>query len=217
MRIIVFARAPVPGAAKTRLVPALGAEGAARLHARLVERTLATACAAGIGPVELCCAPDAAHPFFAACAARFCVALTAQGAGDLGARMHRALAVDLPAVLVGSDCPALTPDVLHAAAAALRDDRDVVFAPAEDGGYALVAANRLRPGCFARIPWGSPEVMARQRSRLRACGLRWRELAPLWDVDLPSDLERLRRELTDGAALLSGLTREADVVLRPGS
>ena len=191
-RIIVFARAPVPGEAKTRLIPALGAEGAARLHARLVERTLATACAAGVGAVELCCAPDATHPFFAACAARFGVALTAQGAGDLGARMHRALAAGLPAALVGSDCAAMTPDYLRAADAALRDGCDLVLGPAEDGGYALVGANRLSPGCFEHIPWGGPDVMATQRLRLRACGLRWTELAPLWDLDRPGDLERLR-------------------------
>jgi rSAM/selenodomain-associated transferase 1 len=191
-RIIVFARAPVPGEAKTRLIPALGAAGAARLHARLVERTLATACAAGVGAVELCCAPDATHTFFAACAARFGVALTAQGAGDLGARMRRALAVALPAVLIGSDCPAMTPDYLRGAAGALGDGCDLVFGPADDGGYVLVGANRLNAGCFERISWGGPEVMATQRLRLRAWGLRWTELAPLWDVDRPGDLERLR-------------------------
>jgi rSAM/selenodomain-associated transferase 1 len=191
-RIIVFARAPVPGEAKTRLIPALGAEGAARLHARLVERTLATACAAGVGAVELCCAPDATHPFFAACAARFGVALTAQGAGDLGARMRRALAVARPAVLIGSDCPAMTPDYLRGAAGALGDGCDLVFGPADDGGYVLVGANRLNAGCFERISWGGAEVMATQRLRLRAGGLRWTELAPLWDVDRPGDLERLR-------------------------
>ena len=217
MRVIVFARAPVPGAAKTRLVPALGAEGAARLHARLVERTLATACAAGIGPVELCCAPDVTPPFFAACAARFGVALTAQGAGDLGERMHRALAAGLPAVLVGCDCPALAPAYLRAASNALREGCDLAFGPAEDGGYVLVAANRVPRETFADIPWGGPIVMAAQRSRLRALGLRWKELDVLWDVDRPDDLERLRREVADSAALLSGLTQEGDVVFRPVS
>lgn len=215
MRIIVFARAPVPGAAKTRLIPALGAEGAARLHARLVERTLATACAAGVGPVELCCAPDAAHPFFAACAARFGVALTAQGAGDLGERMHRALAVALPAVLIGSDCPAMTAESLRAASDALRDGCDLAFGPAEDGGYVLVAANRVPRETFAGIPWGSPVVMAAQRSRLRALGLRWKELDVLWDVDRPDDLGRLRREVADGAELLTAWTPEEVSALRP--
>jgi rSAM/selenodomain-associated transferase 1 len=210
MRVIVFAKAPVPGAAKTRLIPALGADGAARLHARLVERALETACAAHLGPVELCCAPDRAHPFFAACAARFGAVLTDQGAGDLGERMHRALAAKLPAVLIGADCPAMTADYLREAAAALAAGLDVALGPAEDGGYVLVAANRIRPDAFARIGWGGPDVMAEQRSRLREGSWRWTELAPLWDVDRPEDLARIRSGIPGVAALLRGLRGEGD-------
>ena len=106
--VIVFARAPVPGRAKTRLIPALGAAGAARLAARLTEHALSAAKAARLGPVELWCAPDSAHRFFADCARRYGVALRPQGAGDLGARMHRALARSAPAILIGSDIPAMT-------------------------------------------------------------------------------------------------------------
>jgi rSAM/selenodomain-associated transferase 1 len=210
MRVIVFAKAPVPGSAKTRLIPALGADGAARLHARLVDCALDTACAAGLGPVELCCAPDRSHPFFAECAARFGVSLTEQGTGDLGERMHRALAADLPAVLIGADCPAMTPEYLREAAAALAAGQDVVLGPAEDGGYVLIAANRIRPDAFARIGWGTPDVMTEQRARLRAIGWRWRELPPLWDVDCPEDLERIRSGMPGVAALLTALRREAD-------
>jgi hypothetical protein len=205
MRVIVLAKAPVPGAVKTRLVSALGAAGAARLHARLVERALDTALAAALGPVELCCAPDGAHAFFGACAARWGVSLTDQGGGDLGARMHRALAAGLPALLVGADCPALDAGYLRAAASALRDGCDVVFGPAEDGGYVLVGASRIRPDAFAHIRWGGPAVMAEQRARLRTLGLSWRELETLWDVDRPADLERLRRGIPGGGALLTGL------------
>src|SRR5947207_424647 len=89
-RIAVFARAPVAGAVKTRLAATLGADGAAALHARLVRHALATAVAADAGPVELWCAPDATHPFFAACAAEHGVTLHAQSGGDLGQRMHEA-------------------------------------------------------------------------------------------------------------------------------
>ena len=211
MRVIVFAKAPVPGSAKTRLIPALGAAGAARFHARLVERALGTACAASLGPVELCCAPNRSHPFFAECAARFGVALTDQGAGDLGERMHRALAAGLPAVLIGADCPAMTPDYLRQAADALSAGQDVALGPAEDGGYVLIAANRIRPDAFARIGWGGPDVMEEQRARLRAIGWLWTELAPLWDVDRPEDLERIRIGIPDGAALLTALVpREED-------
>src|SRR5689334_6632021 len=92
VRIAIFAKAPVAGQVKTRLAPLLGLEGAARLHAQLVVRALEEATAAAVGPVELWCAPDAAHPFFADSAARFGVRLRAQGEGDLGQRMARAFA-----------------------------------------------------------------------------------------------------------------------------
>ncbi len=216
MRVIVFAKAPVPGAAKTRLIPALGAAGAARLHEWLVERALETACAARLGPVELCCAPDRAHPFFAACAARFDVSLTDQGTGDLGERMHRALAAGLPAVLIGADCPAMTPEYLRDGAGALAAGYDVVLGPAEDGGYVLVGANRIRPDAFARIRWGGQDVMAEQRERLRSIGWRWQELALLWDVDRPDDLERVRREVPGGAARLNALTPPEGAGENPG-
>jgi rSAM/selenodomain-associated transferase 1 len=206
---VVFARAPVPGAAKTRLVPALGEVGAARLHERLVRRTLDTTCAAFPGRVELCCAPDAAHPFFAACAAENGAALTEQGAGDLGTRMHRALARALcdadAAVLVGTDCPALAPEHLRDAAAALAAGADVVLGPASDGGYVLVGARRVDAALFEGIRWGTDAVLGETRERIRALGWRHVELGTLWDVDRPDDLQRLRRELADGARLLAGL------------
>ena len=210
MRVIVFAKAPVPGSAKTRLIPARGAAGAARFHARLGERALETACAASLGPVELCCTPDRSHPFFSKCALRFGVSLTEQGTGDLGERMHRALAADLPAVLIGADCPAMTPDYLREAAAALAAGQDVALGPAEDGGYVLIAANRIRPDAFARIGWGGPDVMEDQRARLREVGWRWSELPPLWDVDRPEDLARIRSGMPGVAALLTALRREED-------
>jgi rSAM/selenodomain-associated transferase 1 len=205
MRVIVFAKAPVPGAVKTRLAPALGAAGAAQLHERLVDRALQTACAAGIAEVELCCAPDRSHPFFASRAGRFGVSLTEQGPGDLGERMHRALAAGLPAVLIGADCPVMTPEYVREAAGALAAGYDAALGPAADGGYVLVAAARIGPALFTRIRWGGPDVMEEQRARLRAIGWRWKELAPLWDVDRPADLERVRDGIPGGTALLTGL------------
>lgn len=188
--VIVFARAPQPGAAKTRLIPRLGAAGAAELHARMTRRALDTARAAFPGAVELCCAPDAAHPFFRDIGG---VRLGEQGAGGLGERMHRALVrASGPALLIGSDCPALTPGYLHAAAAALENGAEAVLGPAEDGGYVLIGARQSVPALFAGIGWGSAGVLDAQRERLRALGWRWAELAPLWDVDRPADLERLR-------------------------
>ncbi len=193
-RLLVFARAPVPGAVKTRLIPALGPDGAAELHARLLERTLETAHAAACAPVELWCTPDLDHPAFEAAAGRYGVTLRTQPPGDLGQRMQQALAATLAdagrAVLVGCDGPALTPQDLADAFTAL-DDHDVVLGPAEDGGYVLIGARRVSPVLFDGIEWGGPRVLRQTRGRLVALGWRWHELRMLWDVDRPDDLDRL--------------------------
>ena len=199
IRIAVFAKAPVPGEVKTRLIPALGAEGAARLHRRLVRHALSVAraasAAAGPASVQLWCAPDATHGFFAGCAAEFGASLHAQGPGDLGERMARCFASgDGASLLIGSDIPAMDAACLDAAAAALAE-QDAVFVPAEDGGYVLVGLRAglgtVRDAVFRDIEWSSARVMQQTRERLRAAGLRWRELPPLWDLDRPEDLARL--------------------------
>lgn len=192
--IVVLAKAPVAGYAKTRLIPALGADGAARLAAWLLERTMHAALRSGLGPVELCAAPDAAHPAVAAWAARG-VQLAAQGEGDLGERIARAFAracASAPRVLLlGTDAPRLDAAVLQAAARAL-EAHDAVFVPAVDGGYALVGLRRSVPRLFEDMPWSTPAVMARTRERLRALGLTHAELAPLADIDEPQDLVHLQ-------------------------
>jgi uncharacterized protein len=192
---MVFAKAPQPGSVKTRLIPLLGAEGAAALHARLTKRALATARAAAVGPVELACAPDTAHPFFRHCAEHYGAALAPQGEGDLGARMlaasERGLAAGTPVILIGCDCPALTPAHLRAAARALGEGVHAVLAPAEDGGYVLIGLARTDAALFRDIDWGEAGVMAATRHRLAALGWRWQALETLWDVDRPADYERL--------------------------
>lgn len=197
-RLLLFAKAPVPGTVKTRLIPALGEAGATRLHARLVEHALALAVAAGSGlaPVELWCAPATDHPFFAASAATHPVRLCSQRGADLGERMHHALATALEeaesAVLMGSDCPAIDGGYLAQAFVALEDGADLVLGPAADGGYVLVGLRRPQPALFRHIPWGGAEVLARTRERAHSLGLTVRELPELWDVDRPEDLARLR-------------------------
>jgi len=195
--VIVFAKAPVPGRVKTRLVPVLGEAGAARLQARLIRRALETALAADCGEVELCCAPHRRHAFFERCARIPGVRLAAQGGGDIGARMHRALARGLEthaaAMLIGSDVPSLRAPDLRAAARALRGGVDAVFAPAEDGGYALVGAARMSKRLFRNVNWGTASVMADTRRQLGVLGWRWRELRRVWDVDRPEDHARLLR------------------------
>jgi rSAM/selenodomain-associated transferase 1 len=192
--IAVFARAPVPGQCKTRLVPALGAEGAARLHRRMIERTVAFALTAGVGPVSLWCTPDTAHPAFTELSRDTPVQLCVQSEGDLGARMLAAFEAqkNVPLLLIGTDCPALTTRHLQACADVLRDGYDAVFLPTEDGGYVLVGLRTAQAALFEAMPWSTDKVMAETRRRLQRAGLAWREPATLWDVDTPADLERLR-------------------------
>ncbi len=201
-QVAVFAKAPVPGEVKTRLAGLLGERAAAELHATLVERALQTARNSGLGAVSLWGMPDAGHPFFAACASRYGVSLHAQSGGHLGERMAGAFGHLLargPALLVGADCPALSPADLREASAALAT-HDAVFQPAEDGGYVLVGLARALPGIFEGVRWGGQDVMQATRERLREAGATWRELAPRWDVDRPEDYRRL---------LASGLLAEA--------
>lgn len=191
IEIAVIAKAPQAGYAKTRLIPTLGARGAARLHRLLSLRTLATASTAGLGPVTLWCAPDTRHRFFRALQQRCGLDLRAQPEGDLGRRMAHVFAgnADRPLLLIGTDCPALGPDHLQQAALALRSV-DAVFITTEDGGYFLVGLQKPVPELFAGIDWSTPRVMAQTRSRMSALGLRWQEVATLWDVDRAEDVAR---------------------------
>ncbi len=192
--VIIFAKAPVPGLAKTRLTPALGAAGAAALAERLLLQATAAAVAAKLGPVELCVTPDTRHPVFQALVLQHGVSLTAQGEGDLGQRMHRALQRQLQhhahVLLMGADAPALDAPLLRAAAARLNNN-DAVFVPALDGGYALVGLSRPQPSLFEGMVWSTDRVMQDTRDRARAAGLRWAETAAVADIDVPADLQHL--------------------------
>jgi hypothetical protein len=201
-RILVFAKAPVAGACKTRLIPALGAEGAAALHRELLAGTLERLAPAGLAPLALWCAPDAEHPVFHALAQRFAVSLHTQQGGDLGARLLHAAADALgqaeAVLLIGCDCPGLRPAQLMSALAALLEppQRDAVLVPADDGGYVLLGLRRAAPELFTAVPWGGDRVAAVTRERMAELGWRWEELASLPDLDRPEDLLWYRQVIT---------------------
>lgn len=195
--LIVMAKAPVPGSAKTRLIPALGESGAARLAERFLRITVDAALAADIGPVTLCGTPDeCSSGVFAELLSSRHIGWAPQGGGDLGARMQRAFAQALrtqgPALLIGTDAPALDAAYLHAAAQALIR-HDTVFAPTADGGYALIGLHHALPALFADMPWSSGAVMSVTRQRLGALGLTSAELPMLHDIDEPADLVHVPR------------------------
>ncbi|MDX2474638.1 MAG: TIGR04282 family arsenosugar biosynthesis glycosyltransferase [Candidatus Krumholzibacteria bacterium] len=208
--LIIFTRFPEPGRTKTRLMPELGANGAAALHRALVERTLHTVRQASETRdvvLEIHHTGEVA-PMQAWLGAEW--KYRPQAAGDLGARMLASLAAaDGPAVLIGTDCPDLTPEILVGAFAALPQN-DVVLGPAADGGYYLVGMNSARPEIFVDIPWGGAQVLSSTRDRLAQAGLRWHELAILSDIDRPEDLARVPRELLPDRSFTRSFVRKKD-------
>jgi rSAM/selenodomain-associated transferase 1 len=195
--IAIFAKAPVPGFAKTRLIPVLGAEGAAALAARLIRRIAAQAAASNLGEVTLWCAPDADHPLFGQLANRQGLRLATQQGADIGERMaHAFAATQGPLILVGADCPSIDTARLRQAARQL-EEADIVIDPAEDGGYGLVAGSMLPSGLFQGIAWSTSRVMAQTRERAATLGLHLAQGPLLRDLDTPEDLAWWRSRAPD--------------------
>ena len=192
--LLIFCKAPVAGQVKTRLQPALSADQAVAAHRALTRLTLDRAFQQPLCGVRLYCAPDTGHAFFRQCAADYPLTLLKQCGDDLGERMlnafTEALAQYRHAILIGCDCPSLTFDDLQQALTALQNGKDVVIAPAEDGGYVLIGLNAPQPALFQNIEWGSEKVMAETRRRTAGVSLTIYELATQWDVDTPEDWAR---------------------------
>lgn len=191
VRIVIFAKAPVPGRVKTRMIPALGEAGAAQLAARMFDRALEQALVAAVGPVELCMSPSSDSPEWAGISLPPGIETSAQGEGDLGVRMarptQRAIARGEAVLLTGTDCPDLTAGRLRAAAAHLSE-HDAVLHRAEDGGYPLLGLSVFDASLFESMPWGTETVANLTLERLAA--LNWRVWVgeTLRDIDEPGDL-----------------------------
>ncbi len=182
-KVIVFARFPVPGAAKTRLIPALGAQGAAEMHRKLVERTMHTVRRSAL-PFEVRCTGADLSAFASWLGTG--VALVEQGGGDLGDRLARAKP---PAILIGCDAPDLTAGHLTMAARALQT-RAAVIGPALDGGYWLLGIAKALPTLFGDMAWGTDSVFAETITRMAAAGINPLQIETLADLDRPEDLLR---------------------------
>lgn len=185
VRLVVFTRFPEPGKAKTRLIPSLGAGGAARLHRRLTEHTLAAARASGL-PVEVR-TTGAPITQFAQWLGED-IAIVDQGEGDLGERLRHA-AAPTPVLFIGSDLPDITPAHLIDAAAHLQSGH-VVLGPAEDGGYWALGLTEPANYLFEDMPWGTDRVFAITFRRLREAGIDPVLMPTLADCDRPEDLAR---------------------------
>lgn len=198
--LILFARAPRAGEVKTRLLPAVGPSGAARLYRAFLEDAARVYSGRGRWSAVLCAEARGSEELAGIFAGGW--RIEAQSEGDLGDRLARAFRAEFArgapaAVAVGSDHPSLPRDRLVEAFATLADESDAALVPAEDGGYCAIG---LRAGTdvdtvFRDIPWSTPSVLAATFDRLRTARLRVRELASAYDVDRPQDLDRLRRDI----------------------
>jgi len=195
-RILLFAKAPVPGQVKTRLIPSVGAQRAAEIYRTLLERVIEEA-TREIASVEIWCAPDTRHAVFQTVVGNPSITLRTQTTGDLGQRMayaaRQALTGSEMVLLIGGDCPELKAEHLRRALTWLDAGVDAVLGPAEDGGYVLLGLRRMNWQLFCDIPWGADQVLNITRQRLAQLGWNWRELEPLWDLDREADLERYLR------------------------
>jgi rSAM/selenodomain-associated transferase 1 len=201
----IFAKEPLPGRVKTRLCPPLTAEDAARLYRISLEETVATMAGAH---AELTLFYEGDAAFFRE---HFpSLPLVAQGEGDLGARLERALnhlfaGGARAAALIGSDSPDLPPALVAAALAALRDN-DLAVIPAADGGYVLIGARACQPEIFRNIPWSTAQVWPLTRQKAARLGLRVRVVGCWDDLDDLAALQRLIRR--SPASLTARLARQ---------
>ncbi|KAF3982465.1 MAG: glycosyltransferase [Methylococcales symbiont of Hymedesmia sp. n. MRB-2018] len=192
--IQVFCKAPIAGQVKTRLTPDLTFEQAAQIHKQLTKRILKLVHSSHLCPLQLWCSPSVSHSFFIEMADTFSLSLQLQSTGNLGHRMFNALLSGKEqfkhVILIGCDCVSLTIADFNQAISALSTKYDCVLAPAEDGGYCLIACNQAIPELFNGINWGSDTVLHNTRKKTESLSLNCLELAMQWDVDNYNDYLR---------------------------
>ena len=215
-QILIFARPPLPGQAKTRLSPLLGEAGTAAFHAACVEHAVQRFHAAGLAPLQLCAADQSDHPLFVRLSHQYQMPVLEQQGADLGERMARAARQALETahsvILIGTDSPTLPPRTLRLAIEQLQQGAEVTMAPAEDGGYVLLGLREAHPALFSDMPWGSEQVAQITRARCREAGLRLEALPSCADIDHPHDLLAVLPEGQRGE-VLAGLDAPAWLAL----
>ncbi|AOW99043.1 hypothetical protein BJP34_05915 [Moorena producens PAL-8-15-08-1] len=192
-RLIIFSRYPEPGKTKTRMIPALGADGAATLQRRMTEHTVAQVKELITGR------PVSVEIHFAGGNQQLMqnwlgsnLVYKPQSDGDLGKRITSAFELSFAesitkVVIIGIDCPDLNSSVMNQAFEAL-DNHDLVLGPAKDGGYYLVGLGRLIPELFVGVSWGTSEVLQQTVDIAKSLNLTMAMLSELTDVDRPEDL-----------------------------
>jgi len=196
--IIIFSKAPQAGFAKTRLIPALGAEGAAQLARAMLFRTLRAALDADVGVVELCVTPDISDAAWQGITLPEGIAISVQEEGDLGARMAYATECAMQGgnrvMLVGTDCAEMSAILLRTAAYSLRDHDAVIYCT-RDGGYALLGMKQFSQMLFEDIKWSTSEVSRVTLDRMARLDWAVQIGELLHDMDEAQDLRYLPDDL----------------------
>ncbi len=184
-RAVLFTRFPDAGKAKTRLIPAIGADGAAAIHKILTERTIATLRSSNCQvEIRYTGADKSAFQKWLGGDLTF----LAQPDGDLTDRLLAAL-LPAPVLFFGSDTPDLKDYHIEQAITALQD-HDVVVGPAEDGGYYCIGVNDSYQFLFEDMPWSTDQVLSETLRRVAEQGMTCKMLETLSDCDTPEDLAR---------------------------
>jgi rSAM/selenodomain-associated transferase 1 len=199
--ILLFAKYPAKGMAKTRLQPALGIDGAARMAQKLLLHSIEQAVATGFA-VELCVSPAPTDPCWQALDLPDTLQWSAQVEGDLGVRLatasRQALKMHNHVLMIGSDCPSLTTQRIQTASQQL-DDHDTVMIPALDGGYVLLGLTKANDSVFSNIQWSTDSVATSTQQRIKALDWTVAQLEPLHDIDEPVDLQHIPADWLDEA------------------
>lgn len=188
--LIVFVKAPIPGQCKTRLIPLLGELKACEFYKSMLNNCLKNISSLSDMTITIHVYPDLENPFLQNTSQHFGFQLLAQQGKDLGERMFYAIQQALKnysdVVLIGSDCPSMGKDYIDRAFNALNQ-HDIVFGPAEDGGYVLLGANKITATIFKNISWSTDQVL--QQSLVQADKLNYKIklLDTLRDIDTPED------------------------------
>ncbi|MFD2256571.1 TIGR04283 family arsenosugar biosynthesis glycosyltransferase [Luteolibacter algae] len=205
--VLVMTRLPREGRNKTRLIPALGSAGASRFHDRLARHSIARASAyCQIAGAHLTVLLEGGGPFDGReWLGDWDLDCRGQCEGDLGRRMHTAISNAFAegagcAILIGTDCPSIDEEIFSEIARLLTKN-DLVYVPAEDGGYCLIAMNQPYSCVFHDIPWGSGTVLENSLRAAKIAGIKTALSDPLSDVDLPEDLLHARTSLERGASI----------------
>ena len=197
-KLMIFARAPLAGQVKTRLIPALGESNASRFYRRMAQYVIDRMLDSQLCDISIDCMPDSHHEFFLNILNQRCVELNKQTGNNLGERMAHAIQNALKqyryAMVIGTDAPCLTPEYVETAIEALSSGADIVIGPAQDGGYVLIGMTRFHAELFNNIDWGTGQVLQQTLDKARHANLSVHQLPILWDVDTPDDLEKIRQD-----------------------